>query len=292
MARSLLLLVLLCCGVCVVLGQDTQTQATGSEQQFSSKAPDTEAPNAAAAEPQPPTVVRKPETDEQTFEEELVSAGTHIIGFFLAIFGTAYQYSLAKRYCDAWDVASVTIFGSSLVLLYGCSTVYHSIGAFYGINVKNTFEYIDRGAIYLLLAGSYTPFCLGLLRAHRKRYTIWLLSVIWGTAFIGMTATFCLSDHPEYTHSFLVYEVMMYLLMGWFGAIGGRPIFDLMPREGRYWMILGGLSYTVGVGFFAWEDLPFHHAVWHVFVMFGSFGHYLSVLYSVILPKRDIKSRI
>lgn len=205
-----------------------------------------------------------------TKSEEILHGITHGIGTGLSIAGLAVLVILAAYSGDIWRIVSFTIFGSTLVLLYLASTLYHSIQ---NPRAKQVFQRIDHAAIYLLIAGTYTPFLLVAIRGNLG----WtLLVIIWGLALVGV------GFKALFIHRFQRLSILGYLLMGWLGVIAFNQILRTIPPAGFVWLAAGGAAYTVGVLFLAWRRIPFNHAIWHLFVLAGSFCHYIAVIY--LLP--------
>jgi len=203
--------------------------------------------------------------------EELANAVTHGVGLVLSIAGLIVLIVLAAMRGTAWHIVSCAIYGTTLVCLYAASTLYHGIPS---KRLKRALRIFDHCAIYLLVAGTYTPFLLVNLRGPWG----WsLFGVVWGMALVGIILKFWFVDH------FQILSTTVYLLMGWLAIIAVRPILLLVPVTGLVWLAVGGLLYTVGVVFFAWKRIPYHHVVWHVFVLGGSTCHYFAILYSVVL---------
>jgi len=205
--------------------------------------------------------------------EEVANAVTHGVGLILSVTGLVILIVLAAMRGGAWHVVSCAIYGSTLVCLYTASTLYHSIPS---ARWKRALKIFDHCAIYLLIAGTYTPFLLVNLRG---RWGWSLFGVVWGIALAGIVLKFWFVDH------FQILSTTVYLLMGWLAVIAVRPMFSLVPTTGLVWLAAGGLLYTAGVVFFAWKRIPYHHVIWHVFVLGGSSCHYFAVLYSVLPPK-------
>lgn len=207
-------------------------------------------------------------TPEYTLREEIASSISHGIGAALSIAGLVILIWLSAVHGTAWHIVSVSIFGSTLIILYLASTLYHSLPM---PKVKRILKRLDHAAIFLLIAGTYTPFTLISLRGAWG----WsIFAVIWGLAFIGIVMKlFCSIARFE------KYFVGLYLLMGWLAVIASKPMWKQVPHLSLLFLLIGGLSYTVGVVFYAWRTLPYNHAVWHVFVLGGSVSHYFSVLY-------------
>lgn len=204
--------------------------------------------------------------------EELANAVTHGIGLILSLAGFVILLVLAAMHGSAWHIVGCGIYGATLVCLYGASTLYHGIPS---PRLKRTLKIFDHCAIYLLIAGTYTPFLLVNLRGGWG----WsLFGIIWGLALAGILLKFWFVDH------FQILSTTVYLLMGWLAVIVVKPLLIMVPAVGLIWLLAGGLLYTTGIVFFAWKKIPYNHVIWHVFVMAGSACHYFAVLYSVILP--------
>jgi hemolysin III len=203
-------------------------------------------------------------------KEELANRLTHGCGLLLSIAGLVILLVLAAQRGTAWHIVSCAVYGATLVLLYAASTLYHSVGT---PRVKRICKVIDHSAIYLLIAGTYTPFTLVILRGP---WGWWLFGVVWGLTLLGILWKIWFVDH------FVVVSTSIYLLMGWLAVIAAKPLLALVPLGGLLWILAGGLAYSAGVVFFAWRRLPYHHAVWHLFVLAGSACHYFAVLLYVL----------
>ena len=202
-----------------------------------------------------------------TLSEEIFHSITHGIGSGLAIAGLVILVVLAVLNGDVYKIIGFSIFGTSLVLLYLASTLYHGIQQ---PRTKHIFKIFDHSAIYLLIAGSYTPFLLVGIR----NTTGWtLLVVVWMIALIGITMKVLFIDR------FQVLSVIMYLAMGWLCVFAFREMLSSIPIGGIIWLAAGGILYTVGVIFYAMQKKPYMHAVWHFFVLGGSLCHYFAVLF-------------
>lgn len=211
----------------------------------------------------------KPQTSWEVWEE-LANAWTHGFGLLLSLFGLAWIVSLALVTEDFWKITSSIVFGCSLILLYTSSTLYHSIR---NPDTKRLLRTIDHCAIYVLIAGSYTPFLLITLKGPWG----WsLFGVVWSLAAIGILFKIF------YTGRFRLLSTLFYVGMGWLVLVAIEPLRANLVMEGCYLVLLGGLSYTLGAVIYALHWPRFHHAIWHLFVMGGSFCHYLAVLYYVI----------
>jgi hemolysin III len=202
--------------------------------------------------------------------EEIANAITHGIGTAASIAGLAVLATVSATRGDAWHVVSVSIFGATLVLLYTASTLYHGLPLG---RAKAVFRVLDHSAIYLLIAGTYTPFALVSLRGPWG----WsVLGVIWGCAVVGIVL------RTAFGSRWRVAPVIFYVAMGWAGVVAIRPMIAAVPARGLALVALGGLAYTFGIVFYAWRRLPYHHAVWHLFVLAGSALHYFAVLLYVV----------
>ncbi len=168
---------------------------------------------------------------------------------------------------DPWKIIAFSIYGSSLSILYLFSTLYHS---FSNSRIKAIFRRLDHAAIYLLIAGTYTPFILVSLR---ETWVIYLFPVVWSMAIIGIYIKIF------YIHRYERLTLLYYIIMGWMALIAVKPLFNSIPIESFIWIIIGGISYTSGVIFYTWERLPFNHTIWHGFVLMGSVSHYIGILY-------------
>ena len=200
-------------------------------------------------------------------DEELVNSITHGIGTVLSIAGLAILVLLATLYGNDWHIVSFSIFGSTLVILYAASTLYHS---FSNPSVKLVFKKLDHCAIFLLIAGTYTPFMLVSLRGAWG----WsIFGIIWMLAIVGII-TKSIS-----VLRFKRLSVASYLCMGWRVLIVIKQVLNEIPHTSLILLFIGGISYTAGVIFFAWRKMPFNHGVWHIFVLCGSVLHYFSVLF-------------
>lgn len=202
--------------------------------------------------------------------EEVAHALTHGVGAIAAIVGLVFMLVWAVTYGDTYHVVSASIYGASLILLYTSSTFYH---AFPWPRIKAFFQKMDHAAIYVLIAGTYTPFALVSLRG------VWgwsLLGVVWGIAIIGVVLELAIAERKKWL------SLSLYLGLGWMALIVIKPMLDNVETGGLWLLLAGGLSYTFGVIFYVWKSLRFHHAIWHLFVLAGSVLHFLSVFYFVL----------
>ena len=201
--------------------------------------------------------------------EEIANSVTHGVGLLLAVAGLVVLVTLAALRGTAWHVVGCSIYGSTLVLLYAASTLYHSIP---NARAKRVFRVIDHSAIFLLIAGTYTPFTLINLRGPWG----WsLFGVVWGLALLGILFQTGKLRHP-------VLSVVLYVLMGWTVVIATRPLLQTIAPGGLALLVAGGLAYTLGITFYAWKRLPYGHSVWHGFVLLGSAFHFFAILFFVV----------
>lgn len=204
---------------------------------------------------------------------EIANAVTHGIGALLAIAALILLIVYASIYGNTWHIVSFSIYGTTLVLLYLASTLYHGIQ---NQRWKAILRVVDHSAIFLLIAGTYTPFTLVTLREHGG----WVLfSVVWGLAFTGIAyKIFFINRH-------VVISTLFYLLMGWLIVFSIQDLVATLPANGIVLLLAGGLSYTLGMIFYAGRDRFLMHAIWHLFVLGGSICHFFAVLLYV-LPLR------
>lgn len=200
--------------------------------------------------------------------EELASAITHGLGVAASITCLVFMCLVAK---DAWAMVSGVVFGSSMILLYLSSTLYHS---FSNHKVKQLFQIFDHSAIYLLIAGSYTPLTLVAIRGPLG----WsIFGVIWFLAIGGILTKAIMRGNREHWAS-----TALYVVMGWLIVSILPAVIKTLPPAGLWLLVAGGLSYTFGVIFFAWQKLPYNHAIWHLFVLAGSTCHALAVILHIL----------
>jgi hemolysin III len=202
--------------------------------------------------------------------EEIASSVVHGLGALLSIAGVAVLATLAALRGGASHVVGCSVFGGTLVLLYAASTLYHSLPQ---PRAKAVFRLLDHSAIFLLIAGTYTPFTLVSLRGPWG----WsLLAAIWSMAVVGVLLRVVL--RPRSTAWFVV----LYVVMGWLVIVAAAPLSRALPPGGLALLVAGGVAYTAGIAFYGWQRLPYHHAIWHGFVLTGSVLHFLAVLWYVI----------
>ncbi len=200
------------------------------------------------------------------YRGERFNSISHLVGATLALAALVVLVVFASLQGDVWKVVSFSIYGTSLFLLYTLSTLYHSLRG----RAKATFQKLDHIAIYLLIAGSYTPFTLVTLRGAWG----WsLFSVVWGLAIIGIVVDSLHRKGPR------VIQLIIYFLMGWSILVAMYPLVQNLPTGGLVWLVIGGLFYTGGIVFYALvEKLRHAHGIWHLFVLAGSTSHFFSIL--------------
>lgn len=205
-----------------------------------------------------------------TRREEIANSITHGIGAALSVVGLIVLVILAVIYGDVWRVVSFSIYGGSLILLYLASTLYHSL---HHPKVKKVLRRFDHAAIYVLIAGTYTPFLLVSMRGSLG----WpLFILIWGMAAAGIVWKMFFLGKLE------ILATIIYILMGWMCVFLFKDMMAAIPPLGVTMLVAGGIVYTAGVIFYAWEKLPYNHAIWHLFVLGGSICHFAAI--STLIP--------
>jgi len=203
-------------------------------------------------------------------EDEIANGVTHGIGLGLAIAGLVGLIVLTSIHGTVWHIVGCTVYGASLVVLYMASTLYHAVQH---AGAKRILRIVDHVAIYLLIAGTYTPFTLVNLRGP---WGWTLFGVVWGLAILGIVFKLV------YGHGKPWFSLGLYLAMGWVCVIAGPQIITAVPTGCLLWLLAGGLAYTIGTVFYAWDSVRYFHAVWHLFVLAGSAFHYCAVMYYVV----------
>lgn len=213
------------------------------------------------------------DTAVHTLAEEIASAVTHGIGAALSIAGLVVLIVVAAIHGGAVSVVAVAVYGSTLVLAYLSSTLYHSIPRG---RAKRVLQVLDHAMIFLLIAGTYTPVAMLALASTPD----WpLLATIWSLALAGVVLQVVRPNRYE------VLRVALYVAMGWLALAWAGPLVAGIGWDGTLVMVLGGVAYTGGIVFYAWDRLPFNHALWHLFVMGGSTAHFFAILYFVPLTR-------
>ena len=201
---------------------------------------------------------------------EKFNAWTHLVGAVLASIGAIWLVVIASLAGDVWKIVSVAIYGVALVLLYSASTVYHSVRG----RAKVIMQKVDHFSIYLLIAGSYTPFCLVTLRGP---WGWTLFGIVWGLAIIGMLQEIKPRSEAR------IMSIVIYAVMGWIVLVAVKPLMAALGGVGFAWLAAGGILYTVGIVFFALDSRLRHaHGIWHLFVIAGSFLHFVAITFYVV----------
>ena len=202
--------------------------------------------------------------------EERINIYTHGLGALASVIGLVCLILRAAREAAVLPLIGFTVFGSSLVLLYLTSTLYHRSTV---IERRKRLRVFDHAAIYVLIAGTYTPFCLLTLQGQTG-WTIFLVS--WGLAIAGIILK------VFYTGRFRLLSTLMYVIMGWLIVFAYRPLAENLPAAGLLWLIAGGVSYSVGAALYSIRKLPYNHAIFHCFVLLGSVCHFMSVYFYIL----------
>ena len=203
--------------------------------------------------------------------EERINIGSHAVGFVLSIVALVFLVRYASIYGNAWHIVSFSIFGVSLMVLYASSTVYHSAK---NPQFRRKMRIVDHASIYILIAGTYTPFTLVTLHG----VTGWVLfGVTWGMAVTGIILKFF------HTGKYDSISTLMYVFMGWIIVFAIKPLINNLSSEGLFWLVAGGMAYTTGAILYSINKIKFNHAIFHLFVLIGSVCHFISV-YFYVLP--------
>ena len=204
------------------------------------------------------------------YHGEKFNAWTHLAGGVLALIGSVWLLILAAMDGDLLKIVSVAIYGFTLVLLYSTSTLYHSVRG----RAKSVMQKLDHLSIYLLIAGSYTPFCLVTLRGT---WGWWMFGIVWSLAVIGMLQEIKPRSEAR------VLSIVIYAVMGWIVLVAVKPLLAELGNAGFIWLVAGGVFYTVGIIFFAYDQRFRHwHGIWHLFVIVGSLLHFVTILRYVV----------
>ncbi len=204
------------------------------------------------------------------YHGERFNAWTHLVGALLALTGAVWLLVLAAHSGDGWKVFSVAVYGVALVVLYSASTLYHSVRG----RAKPILQKLDHLSIYLLIAGSYTPFCLVTLRGP---WGWTLFAIVWTLAAVGMLQEIKPRSEAR------VLSLVIYAVMGWIVLVAIEPLIASLGMAGFIWLAAGGVLYTVGIVFYAFDERFRHwHGIWHLFVMAGSLAHFVAILLYVL----------
>ena len=210
------------------------------------------------------------EVDDKSIIEELANGITHGVGLALSLVGFCVLLTLSILRGSAWHIIGCGVFGATMVFAYAASTLYHTLNK---PHLKRVLRILDHAAIYLLIAGTYTPFTL----VNLHGYWGWMLfAIIWTLSLGGIIFKFF------HIGKFRILSATLYLLMGWVALIAIKPLLAAIPGPGIAWLLAGGFFYSFGIIFFAWKRLPYNHAIWHLFVVAGSVCHYFAVLFYVL----------
>jgi hemolysin III len=202
--------------------------------------------------------------------EELAHRLTHGFGAALSIIGLFVLVYVTASTGEFWRLLSCTLYGTTLVIFYFVSTIYHTVRNPW---LKYVFRILDHSSIFLVIAGTYTPFTLVCLPAP---WSWTIFSIIWGLALAGTLLKVVMTGRLR------ILGPLLYLAMGWLIVLAYRPLTEALSPQGVRWLLAGGLAYSAGLIFFAWTKLPYNHAIWHVFVLVGSACHYFAVLFYVV----------
>lgn len=204
------------------------------------------------------------------YHGERFNAWTHLVAALLSVVGVMVLIAMTLRMGDPWKIVSVSIFGATLILLYSASTLYHSLRG----RAKDILRKLDHLSIYLLIAGTYTPFCLVTLRGA---WGWTLFGVVWGLAVIGMLQEIKPRSEAR------IMSLVIYAVMGWVVVIAIKPLLERIETAGFVLLAAGGLLYTIGIVFYAFDSRFRHwHGIWHLFVVGGSLAHYVAIAFYVI----------
>lgn len=207
--------------------------------------------------------------DIKSIKEEVANMISHGLGFLFALVAVPFIIYQAINTGKTWHIVGVSVFSFSLLLVYFSSTIYHSS---YSYHIRKIFRTMDHISIYFMIAGSYTPFILMHLQTTRG-WTIFF--IVWGMTAVGSVFKIF------FVHKFKVISTIAYLIMGWMGVFLFRPMLEVLPAESIQWIVIGGLSYTLGTIFYLWKGLKYNHFIWHLFVLGGSIGHFIAVAYAI-----------
>ncbi|PNR96672.1 hemolysin III family protein [Petrotoga sp. 9PWA.NaAc.5.4] len=208
--------------------------------------------------------------EDFTIGEEVANAVIHGIGALLSIIALVLLIVFSAINKKPWSIMSSIIYGSSLIILYLSSTLYHS---FQNQKLKDLFEIFDHCAIYILIAGTYTPFTLIILKDKLG----WILfSIVWALAAVGIVFKIF------FVKKFRILSTFLYIAMGWLVVFAMEPLIANLDPWGIFWLVAGGILYTLGTIFYIWRKIPYHHALWHLIVLAGSICHFFSVFFYVI----------
>lgn len=218
----------------------------------------------------------KDKRDDLYLAEEISNALTHAVGGYLGAAALVLLIIFAIQSGEQvpWKVVSGSIFGATIIILYSASTIYHAVT---NIRAKEICRAFDMMAIYALIAGTYTPFCLVTLRQINPILSWTIFGFVWGLTLAGIIMRIFATSLPRW------FTTVPYLAMGWFGLVLLKPLYDNFPLIGIAWLVLGGVLYSIGVVFYLMKFMPFHHTVWHLFVLAGTICHFFCILFYVMM---------
>jgi len=206
----------------------------------------------------------------RSVREEIANSVTHGIGLALSVAGLALLVVFASLYGTVWHVVGSSIYGATLVVLFTASTLYHSART---PKLKHAFKVADHCCIFLLIAGTYTPYTITNLRGGWG----WaLFGVVWGFAVFGIVFKVL------FVNKFRIASSIGYVVMGWLVVIAIKPMVEVVPLDNLMWLAAGGIAYTAGLVFYATDHVPYSHTIWHMFVLTGSFCHYYAVMACIL----------
>lgn len=208
--------------------------------------------------------------------EEIANSITHGIGSLFSIIALTIMIIFAAKYGNIWQLISVIIYGTTLVILYTMSTLYHSL---FFTKARKVFQVFDHASIYLLIAGTYTPFTLVILRQSGSIGWI-IFALVWGIAILGIIVG------TLFIGKFRVLKTILYIVMGWIIVLALPQLIAVMSSTGTlagiYWLVAGGIAYTVGTLFYLLKKVKYFHSVWHLFVLLGTVCHFIAVMFYVL----------
>jgi len=202
--------------------------------------------------------------------EKKININSHAIGFILSLVASVLLVTHASLHGNVWHIVSFSIFGASLIILYVASTCYHSAKK---PELRCRLRIIDHASIYVLIAGTYTPFTLVILKGSIG----WVIfGITWGLALTGIILKLF------FTGKYKLISTLMYVFMGWVIVFAIKPLINNLPLEGLLWLLAGGMAYTIGAIIYSIKKIKFNHAIFHVFVFIGSFSHFVAVFFYVL----------
>ena len=211
----------------------------------------------------------------QSTGEEIANTVTHVIGSHLgaAMLALLVWQGVTSGVDIAWKATSAAIFGTSIILLYAVSSTYHAVSY---APAKRVLHVLDHMAIFFLIAGSYTPFCLVSLRPEHPGLAWTIFGAEWGMTLVGIVFKVFTTGRFRYI------STLAYVIMGWVAVLAVVPLMRTLQRDGTMWLFLGGGLYTFGCVFYLWKSLPYSHMVWHLFVLAGTICHFFCILWHVM----------